>query len=304
MTGKSSGNQTQTTSSEPWGPMQPYLTRAFPMIESDVLNRPKQYYPGSTVVPFSNQTEGALNWTEQRALSGSPLLRNAQGLTNAMLGGAYLPGMPQGGPMTGTQAGGGQEALAGMAMGPPSPGGYGATSATSGNPFLDATVRRAQDSVRGGLDSQFATSGRYGSGAHQGALANTYGNIATDIYGGAYESERGRQMQALGMAPGLAMADYADIGMLANVGAQREDMAQREMQDSVNRFNFQQDEPANRLGDYLALLQGGFRGTGTQTTTVSGARGGMGGLGDTLLGLGRLGLDAYGLGLFGPAGPR
>jgi len=298
MGGKSSGNQTQTTSSEPWGPMQPYLTKALPRIESDVLNRPKEYFPGSTVVPFSNQTEGALNWTEQRAMAGSPLLRNAQGLNNAMLGGQFLPGMPQNGAMTATGAAGGQGALAAQAMGPPSPEGFGATS---GNPWLDATVQRAQDSVRGGLDSQFATSGRYGSGAHQGALANTYGNIATDIYGGAYESERGRQMQAMGMAPGLAMADYSDIGMLANVGAQREDMAQREMQDTVNRFNFQQDEPANRLRDYLALLQGGFGGTGTQTKMATGGQQGSG-FGNTLLGLGRLGLDAYGMGLFGPAG--
>lgn len=260
MGGKSSGNQTQTQVSEPWGPIQPYLKKALPKIGDWVLDRSKEYYPGSTVVPFSDQTGTALNWTEQRAMQGSPLLRNSQGLVNEILGGRFLPG------------------------------------GEGGNPYLDATVAKAQGAVRAPLDSQFAAGGRYGSGAHAGALASTYGDIATDIYGGAWETERGRQMQAAGMAPGLAAADYEDIGMLAAAGGQREAKAAEEMQDLVNRFNFAQDEPANRLRDYLALLNGGFGGTGTQTSTVSGSGGND--LFDKLLGLGSLAIRAKSAGIF------
>lgn len=246
---KGSSNQTQSTVSEPWGPVQGYMKKALPKIEDWVLDAPKQYYPGSTVVPFGPQSETALTWTEQRAMQGSPLLRNSQGLANETLGGAFLPG-----------SGG-------------------------GNPYLDASVAKAQRAVRGPLDSQFAAGGRYGSGAHAGALANSYGDIATEIYGGAYESERARQLQAAGLAPGLAMADYEDIAMLASVGGQREAKAAEEMQDIVNRFNFAQDERPNRIRDYLALLNGGFAGTGTQTQTARGSSSSID-LGELLLKLG------------------
>lgn len=250
---KGSSNQTQSMVSEPWGPLQGYMTRVLPRIEDWVLNAPREYYPGSTVVPFAPQSETALAWTEQRAMQGSPLLRNVQGLVNETLGGAYLPG-----------AGG-------------------------SNPWLDASVAKAQGAVRGALDSQFAAGGRYGSGAHAAALADSYGDIAAGIYGGAYESERARQMQAALLAPELARADYDDIAMLAAAGAQREGKAAEEMQDIVNRFNFAQDERANRIRDYLALLNGGFSGTGTQSRSASGASSRFD-LGDTLLRLGSMAL--------------
>ncbi len=70
--------QTVEQKSDPWGPAQPYLT--------DVMGQAKsiyqsgvggQYYPFSTVVPFSNQSEQALQMQEQIATSGNPLLQTA-----------------------------------------------------------------------------------------------------------------------------------------------------------------------------------------------------------------------------------
>lgn len=83
----------------------------------------------------------------------------------------------------------------------------------STNPWLDATYKHAADLVGSGVDSRFESAGRYGSGAHQGVLGETLGNLATNIYGGNYQTERGRQASAVMGAPnfsgGVTSSTYA-----------------------------------------------------------------------------------------------
>jgi hypothetical protein len=86
------------------------------------------------------------------------------------------------------------------------------------NPYLDATFNKASDAVRQRLDSQFAAAGRYGADAHQNVTADAYNDLATSIYGGAYDSDMGRRMQGLGMAPGLDSALAAAGGRSAGQG--------------------------------------------------------------------------------------
>ena len=78
--------------------------------------------------------------------------------------------------------------------------------------------------------------------------------LATDIYGGAYESERGRQEAASRFAPDLAAEDYRDIDALSAVGSQREQQQQRLIDDLIARFEFGRDEPNIRLSRYASLL--------------------------------------------------
>lgn len=126
------------------------------------------------------------------------------------------------------------------------------------------------DQARRSIDSQFAGSGRYGSGLHKNALAETFGNIAANQYG----QERAHQMQAMGMAPALASQDYTDMQQLANVGASREQMAGQILGDRIDRFNFEQNKDQAKLADYMALIQGNYGGT-----SVSEADGGSNGNG-------------------------
>lgn len=80
-----------------------------------------------------------------------------------------------------------------------------------GNPFLDSMFNKAanrvaeqfQTATAPGIDSSFAGRGRYGSGLHRNAtdqaqrnLGLTLGDIATGLYGGAYDAERARQEAA------------------------------------------------------------------------------------------------------------
>lgn len=69
------------------------------------------------------------------------------------------------------------------------------------NPYLDDVYNKAAGKVTAGVNANFSKAGRYGSGAHQGVLAENLGNLATDIYAGNYNQERTRQQQAGLMAP-------------------------------------------------------------------------------------------------------
>ncbi len=105
------------------------------------------------------------------------------------------------------------------------------------NPFLDQMFDNAasrvtekfNDEVLPGISSQFANAGGTGSGIRgeittdaAGELSQTLGQMAGNIYGSAYESERDRQMQGLGL--GLQERGQ-NIGAAATSGQQ--DIARR-----------------------------------------------------------------------------
>ncbi len=75
--------QTQTTNNAPWAAQQPYLTYGFGEQRRLYDNGP------STVIPFSNETEQALQMQQQRAMNNP-----AVGTLDATLRGDYLYGGP------------------------------------------------------------------------------------------------------------------------------------------------------------------------------------------------------------------
>lgn len=259
--GSSSQPSHTSTTTEPPAFIQPFMRDAAQ--ESQNLYRAggPQYYPGNTVVPFSNQTEQALGLTEQRALNGSPVVDAAQNYATGILSNA-----------------------------PTSQ--FGAAT----NPALDATFNRAADQVQNRLQSSFAGSGR-NIGAARPVAADELGDLAQRIYGGAYESERDRmasdlaqqratQFSVAGMTPQLAGQDYVDLQALGGVGQQVEDLTGRLMEDSANRWDFNQNAPGINLDNYISRITGAYPGQSSTSTTptyrnrTSGALGGaLGGAG-------------------------
>lgn len=94
-----------------------------------------------------------------------------------------------------------------------------------GNPHLDAAYDRAARAVTKnfreatvpGMTAQASMAGRTGSGAYarlrndaDATLGQALGDLSTQLYGQAYESERGRQMQALGLQGQLGQQDVAN----------------------------------------------------------------------------------------------
>jgi hypothetical protein len=103
-----------------------------------------------------------------------------------------------------------------------------------------------------------------------------------------YGDERQNMMAALGMAPGLAQQDYFDIQQLANVGAARQQQLQNLINADIERWNFNQNLPFNKLANYAGLVGqpvGDTRTTISPTSMGSDILGGMQGgaaLGGTL----------------------
>lgn len=201
---KGPDNVTQTTTSEPPAYLLPYLRQATGSASSLFQQGPQQFYPGNTVVPFSQQTNQALNLQQNRALSGSPVIDAAQQATQDIaLGNTPLSMLmnPQMGPTgastlspltsTGTIGGPGGDNLAATARG----------DFLNNNPFLDATFDRAASAVNRNLDTILARSGRDLTG-NFGERERELSDLASSIYGGNFQAERGRQLQASGQLSG------------------------------------------------------------------------------------------------------
>ncbi len=239
------GNTTTTVSNDPWSGVQPHLTEAFQQAGALYNQGGPQFFPDSTVTPFSQATEQGLGAIQDRATQGSPLLQaGQQGLMNTIQGQGFNNPFQ-----------GGQQ-----------------------NPQLDAMFKMGGDQIRNQISGQFSQGGRFGPGAMVGEQGRALGDFATQLYGGAYENdanrrygayenERNRQFGAFGQAPGMAQADYNDPQQLLGVGAQREFKGSQQLQDAMNRFNFGQNQPAQNLNQYLAQLgQGGQYGQQTTQT--------------------------------------
>ncbi len=79
------GGGTQRTRTEPWSGQQPYLQDVFGQAQRLYRQGPQQFFPGTTVAPFSPQTQAALNMEQARAMGGDPSQRMLGGyLTGAM----------------------------------------------------------------------------------------------------------------------------------------------------------------------------------------------------------------------------
>jgi hypothetical protein len=121
--------------------------------------------------------------------------------------------------------------------------------------------------------------GRYGSAAQaeqearaQDVFARAMLEQGGQLAYGSAEAERARQMAAAQAAPAMAATDYADIQKLLTTGQAQEQYSSAELQDAINRFNFEQNLPQAKLSQFANLFssvpQGGQ--TVTQATPSGG----------------------------------
>lgn len=256
-----SDTQTTVQKTEPWAQQIPYLigdakkgiAGLFPEANRLYQAPGPLYYPGQTVADMSPERAAALAAQAARAQSGSPLMAMSKEELAKTLAGDYL----------------------------------------NANPYLQSAidsasrgvVRNYQDAVAPGIDSSFSLAGRYGSGAHMAAhdaaeknLAAQLGDVAGNLGYQGYATERANMLNALNAVPGYAQSDYADIAQLADVGRQREALAQALINDQVTRWNFEQQQPADKLAQYAQLIQGNFGGTQSTTAPYSSGAGVLGGM--------------------------
>ena len=243
--GGGGGKQDSTTTTSIDPAIKPYVTYGLEEAKRLYESQSPSFFPSQTYVSPSAQTQQALQMAQERALAGSPLTGAAQAETLAT--------------------------IQGRGVNPFLAGALEQTNRLAGEDYL----RNIQK-----LQSGAASVGRYGSAA-QGQLTGQ----AQDVYaralaeqGGqlAYnsaEAERQRQMAAVGAAPQMAQADYADIQRLLSVGGAKEAQSAAVLQDAMNRFNFQQNLPQMKLQQYANLYSTAPQGsTTTQTATPTGGK--------------------------------
>lgn len=221
---------------------QPYLRYGMREAKKLYESASPQYFPGSTVVGFSPETQMALSGYRSAALAGSPLIPATQQAVMQNL--------------TGT------------------------------NPLFQQALQPTIQQAMQGAQS----AGRYGSGYAQKAIAES---VAPLVYQA--------QQAAIQQAPAAREFGFADLQTLANVGAAREAQEQAELAADIERFQFEQARPAQKLLDYLAMIQGGSGVLGTQTITPQYRNPMAGFLGGGMYGA-QLGAAIPGLGAGGGAG--
>ena len=225
---------TTTSTQAPSAFAQPYLQYGMAEAERMYLEGAPEFYKTQTYAGFTPQQEKALKAQETRALAGSPLTQQAQSTLGSFLGstnaeGQYVP------------------------------------PAQSG--LLTGAINRALDPVQQRMESALAQRGRTGSAAGTRAMTEAMGNVAADVAYRDYATQRQQAMQAAQLAPSMAAQDYYDIGQLGQVGAQRQQMDQMGINEAMQRYEYAQNVPQQRLQQYQNLIAGfPMGGTTTQVT--------------------------------------
>ena len=229
--GSGGGSQTSKTSSELDPTVRPFVEYGLQEAKGLYQTPGPSYFPGQTYIAPSSQTQASLQAAEQRALAGSPLVSAAQQQQLGTIGGQYL---------------------------------------NAGNPYLTRALagptQQATQAYNDAIKAAQGTAsmaGRYGSGVSadiQNRAAQTLSNTLANKYGELayqnYATERAAQNAAALNAPQMAAADYADIQQLANVGKTAEGYQQTALQSAIDRYNYEQNLPYQKLASYLGAAYG------------------------------------------------
>jgi len=243
--GGGGGSSTTTQQLDPT--VRPFVKYGLQEAQNLYQSDTPQYYPYQTYVDPSQQTQAALQATQNRAMAGNPLLPAAQQQLQNTIQGNYLS---SGNPYL-------QDAMRGMAS-------------AAGQSYYDTLSNVASQSSR---------AGRYGSGAMNNlqdrasqTLANTLVNKAGELGYQNYADERARQEAAILNAPQMAQADYYDLQQLMGVGQAAEGYQKEALDSDIARFEYEQNLPYTKLQSYLSAAYGAPMGQVSQTESSGGGK--------------------------------
>lgn len=214
---------------DPWSGQQPFLKDVFAQAQG-LYNQPgPSYFPSGTVQPMNAGQTTALDTLYGTGITGgTPALTSAQGNVTATNSGDYL---------------------------------------NAGNPYFANMAQRTLGQVMPAIQSQFAGAGRSDSGLASRAAAMG----ATDAVGSLayqnYADERNNMLKASVIAPQLDQSTMGDINAAYGAAGQYQNQGQQQLNDLVNRWNFQEMQPWQKLGLYSQMVQGNYGGTTTTNQT-------------------------------------
>lgn len=240
-------NTTTVQKADPWEGQQPYLKDIYAqtggLYGSGMGYTP---YSGPRVAGLSDIQRQGMETGYQNILSGNTPAQAAGGMLNKTLQGDYL---------------GGANPYLDQVF------------ATSAQNVTDQFNRNILPSIKtAGVQSGMYDSSRQGiaEGLAAGEAQKNLAQLSANIYAPAYESERGRQIQAATLAPSLS---NWDAQQLMGLGGIEQDMTQRELDAMQQYWNEYQQAPWSRLGSYTTNVMGMGTPGGTTSTTQEGAGG-------------------------------
>jgi hypothetical protein len=238
------------------------------------------YYPGQTVVPFSDQTQSGMNYLQQHAMQGAPNLQAANDASGRALSG-WNPAMP----FAANAAAGGlsnNPAMQGLSQ-------YG----TGNNQYAQSLFNQAAGDVGNAVNAQFAQAGRFGNNAARTdtmtrGIGNLYNQMMTPLYeaernrgltaqqtmGSLYDSGANRALggaellgglysqgnqdaaRAQALLPGLFSYGQMPGQAMLDIGGMYEGQAQNYLQDDMARYNAPYNQNWQHLQNFAGLMSG------------------------------------------------
>ena len=274
--GGGSQKVTNETKATPWAGVQPNLYDLYARAMSQV-NTPMGFYPYNTVAPQSGLTgagQGAALDFAQNAMPG------------------YIET--------------GNNALASLFQAPD----------VASNPYVNGMLEAQARGVGDQLTRQWLPAVRQGAslagqtgssrqgvaeGVAIGEAAKALTNAAAQTQLSAYDRGLSAQAQAAQMLPMMSQLGMMPAQTMQQVGSQQEAYLQKQIDEAVNRFNFYQTEPWQRLNYANAIYSGvPWNSSSTQTSNAGSGSTAANVLGGGLTGysLGSaLGSSAFGTGI-------
>jgi hypothetical protein len=244
--GKAPANTTTTTELPPWA--QPYA-QALLQRSAALADQPMPVYTGQRSADMNGYQQAGMNIAANRAMNGSAeIAAGGRNITDT-LNGNYL---------------------------------------AAGNPYLQQAIDNASQGVirnyqqgTNNTDAMFARANAFGGSAwgqaskdNANALANQLGQISQGMSYQNYGDERGRQMQALGMAPTYGNQAYMDAQALQQAGQTQYAYDQQKIDDYRDMWTDMAQSPYKQLD----VLGSGIRAAvgGGSSVTQSGPSAGRG----------------------------
>jgi len=199
----------------------------------------REFFPGSTVVPFAPETQAAMDLQKGLGFTQtgqSPLLDIASGAMGGFASGvmptAYSQLTPQADFLSGVRQSIGQDVMGDIATR------FGSMGRTGTSPGATAAATRAFTDAYAPFALSQAEAERR---AEQTSIENQIGRQLTAAQGLA------------GLQSDIDTRRSSGIDRIFDVGARQEDLAARNLQEQIDRFQFAQTNPFDRLSAFSQL---------------------------------------------------
>ena len=138
------------------------------------------------------------------------------------------------------------------------------------NPYLDQMVNRAMGSVMLNYNTAAINSGSFGNSGLAEQYQRNLGDVATQMYGNAYNTDQANKLQALGMAQQYGNQAYTDAEQLMRAGQTQQDESQKQYDYGYQNYLDEQALPYKQLAAMSGVFGSNLGGSSTTTQSSGG----------------------------------